>query len=239
MKKRYIVFTILVLLICLTGCGKKKVGVNQNSNISSVEKATEKVTKKEIKEKLKKPTKSKRENETNSYQQFYADVEKGILYGNNKGQVTDEFGIPLSEYSYLKITDNGYISNGEFCLEGYGMGNSGKIINLFVRSGESENDDDWTGVYKNTSLKGSGEEIVIVQDGNTATYEFEDTKEINCRIDGTSLSGTLWYFGKNPDGTLNVTSGSGESWGRFEKINNYAKIDVTDYENVIDASGAN
>lgn len=219
MRRKIIIFLVaLVSVICLTGCGKKKVGTSHNSNIGSVNE------------------KPQSEEMTNSFQQFEADVEKGILYGNDMGQISDSLGNPIEGYSYLKIVDGENISDGQTIVEGYIVGNTGKIINCFIRSGEAQDDNDWTGVYKDTSSEGSGEEIVIVQDGNTATYEFEDTKEINCKIDGDYLSGTLWYISRNSDGTLSISSGSGGSWGHFEKIEKYAKIDVTDPEKVIDAS---
>lgn len=216
MKYKIITYiSIIVFAVCLSGCGKKNAEIDYKSKFSKNEKVT------------------------NSYQQFEVDVEKERLYGNDMGEIVDVYGKVLKEYSYLKIVDNGNISNGEYLMEGYMMSDSGKIINAFIRSGTANDINEWTGVYKDTTSEGSGDEIIIVQDGDTATYEFADTKEINCQIDGENLRGTMWYFMKNPDGTLSVTSGAGGWWGQYEKINNEAKIDVSDWNNVINASDDN
>lgn len=58
---------------------------------------------------------------------FYTDVENGILYGKD-GVIVDINGNPLSEYADYYITEEGYISNGDWVEEGYGIDDIGKII---------------------------------------------------------------------------------------------------------------
>lgn len=58
---------------------------------------------------------------------FYTDVENGILYGKD-GVIVDINGNLLSEYSNYYITEEGYISNGDWVEEGYGIDDTGKII---------------------------------------------------------------------------------------------------------------
>ncbi len=224
--KSIIYFAILLVTLSFVGCDNKKEAAGFNTNI--LEETTN------LNSSI-----LKKEKTTNSYQQFEVDVEKELLYGNDKGQIVNSVGEVVEEYSYLTIVNNGNISNGEMIIEGYMMSNSGKIINAFVRSGTANDVNEWTGVYKDTSSKGSGDEIIIVQDENTATYEFADTKEINCQIDGDNLNGTMWCFMKNSDGTLSVTSGTGGYWGRYERIKEEARIDVSDWNKVIDASKDN
>lgn len=57
---------------------------------------------------------------------FEQDVLNGTLYGED-GKIVDSKGNAISEYAEYFITEDGYISNGDWVLEGYIMDNAGKI----------------------------------------------------------------------------------------------------------------
>lgn len=58
---------------------------------------------------------------------FFTDVANGILYGKD-GIIVDVNGNVLSEYADYFITEEGYISNGDWVEEGYTIDDAGKII---------------------------------------------------------------------------------------------------------------
>ena len=58
---------------------------------------------------------------------FFMDVANGILYGKD-GIIVDVNGNALSEYEDYFVTEEGYISNGDWVEEGYITDDTGKII---------------------------------------------------------------------------------------------------------------
>lgn len=56
------------------------------------------------------------------------DVENGLLYSTKDGKIADKDGNNLSEYDYITILDNEYLSDGESVLEGYMVEKDGKIV---------------------------------------------------------------------------------------------------------------
>lgn len=68
------------------------------------------------------------ENSINSTGNFETDVANEVLYAKD-GVVVDVNGNVLPEYADYFITEDGYISNGDWVEEGYGVDSTGKIVN--------------------------------------------------------------------------------------------------------------
>ena len=58
---------------------------------------------------------------------FFTDVSDGVLYEKD-GVIVDVNGNVLVEYSDYYITEDGYISNGDWVEEGYTVDDTGKIV---------------------------------------------------------------------------------------------------------------
>lgn len=60
------------------------------------------------------------------------DIEHGLLYANDKGQITNEKGDVISEYLGYGITDEGYVYEKEdnTCIEGLRVDEEGKLVSF-------------------------------------------------------------------------------------------------------------
>ncbi len=58
---------------------------------------------------------------------FFTDVSDGVLYEKD-GVIVDVNGNALAEYSEYYVTEDGYISNGDWVEEGYTVDDTGKIV---------------------------------------------------------------------------------------------------------------
>ena len=60
------------------------------------------------------------------------DIEHGLLYANDKGQITNENGDVISEYFGYGITDEGYVYDKEdnICIEGLRVDEKGKLVSF-------------------------------------------------------------------------------------------------------------
>ena len=60
---------------------------------------------------------------------FFTDADNGVLYGRD-GIIVDANGNAIPEYASYSITEQGYISNGDWCEEGYCVDSTGKIVSF-------------------------------------------------------------------------------------------------------------
>ena len=98
-----ILFGVVILVIVTLGLGLKE-NDNKTKEVNTEKHSSKNETKEEDSVQL-------------SYD-IYADVEDGLLYANSKGEITNKKGKVIEEYSSYTVTENGYISDGEVCLEG-------------------------------------------------------------------------------------------------------------------------
>lgn len=102
-----------------------------------------------------------------------------------------------------------------------------------VISAIAQDENDLTGTYEDTdmSLK-----LIIIQRDGLVTYNFccsdgsDPFIETDCIIESTYISGQYFYITKKMNGALAISSGVGEAWGNFVKIDDEAIIDLADMD---------
>lgn len=99
-----------------------------------------------------------------------------------------------------------------------------------IKKAQAKDENDLTGTYQDI---GSGTQLSLIIEGDTATYALggenntDATVEQNCTVGSYTISGNYYYIARNLNGSLGVSSGIGEPWGQFEKISDYAEIDLS------------
>lgn len=104
-----------------------------------------------------------------------------------------------------------------------------------ILSAVAKDANDLTGTYEDTDM--SMILTIIIHEDGLATYKLGYTDiseadiETNCVVESTYIAGKYSYIVKNMDGSLGISSGVGEPWGNFVKIDDKAVIDLAEMEN--------